>query len=129
MSIKLDAPFVTTSTVVFNGITTVNTTDTLFLSYIEISFESGTVSAFLQKGAVVNGAFVPNLPKIRVNVNPDGTFSSSDGVWSGIIPNWSATLAALAAPLDGLVVGAGLVTGTAVANPALPTQQAVPNKG
>ena len=112
----------TTSTTVFNGVTTTSQTDTLFVSYIEINFESGTVSAFIQKGTVVNGAFVCNLPKIRVNVNPDGTFSSSDGLWTGAIPNWSPTLAALAAPLDGLVVGAGLVAGTTVANPALLTK-------
>lgn len=109
----------TTLTTVFNGVTTTTLTDTLFVSYIEINFESGTVSAFIQKGTIVNGDFVCNLPKIRVNVNPDGTFSSSDGQWTGTIPNWSPTLAALASPLDGLVTGAGLVSGTVVANPAL----------
>ena len=115
----------TTSTTVFNGQTTTTLTDTVFVSYIEINFESGTVSAFIQKGTIVNGDFVCNLPKIRVNVNPDGTFSSSDGQWTGTIPNWSPTLAALASPLDGLVTGAGLVSGTVVANPALPTPQKV----
>lgn len=115
----------TTLTTVFNGVTTTTLTDTLFVSYIEINFESGTVSAFIQKGTIVNGDFVCNLPKIRVNVNPDGTFSSSDGQWTGTIPNWSPTLAALASPLDGLVTGAGLVSGTVVANPALPTPQKV----
>jgi hypothetical protein len=123
----------TTSTTVFNGVTTVNTTDTLFISYIEIGFDSGSVSAFIQKGTMVNGVFTSNLPKIRVNVNPDGSFSSNDpagpnGGWSGIIPNWSATLAALAAPLDGLLVAAALVQGTATPNTALTAVQAVPVK-
>lgn len=119
----------TTSTTVFNGVTAVNTTDTLFISYIEIGFGTGTVSAMIQKGTMVNGAFTSNLPMIRVNVNPDGSFSSNDpsgpkGGWSGTIPNWSATLAALAAPLDGLLVAAALVQGTAVPNTALTAVQA-----
>ena len=104
----------TTSTTVFNGVTTTSQTDTLFVSYIEINFESGTVSAFIQKGTVVNGAFVCNLPKIRVDVQPDGSFRSNDGNWSGTIPNWTATLAQLRAPFDGLLLGVGLVQGTAI---------------
>jgi hypothetical protein len=129
--ITLDAKSSTTSTTVFDGVTTTTTTDTLFVSYIEIDFMSGTVSAFIQKGFVdKSGVFNPTLPKIRVNVNPDGSFSSQDpadrngGVWSGVIPNWSPTLAAIAAPFDGMVAGAGLVTGTAIPNPALLTKQA-----
>ena len=114
MSIKLDAAFVTTSTAVFNGVTTTTTTDVLQVSYVELGFVSGSVTAFVQKGTMVDGVFTPNMPQIRVDVSPDGTFHSSDGAWSGTIPNWAATLATLRAPFDGLLLGVGLVTGTAV---------------
>jgi hypothetical protein len=112
--ITLSPASITTSTAVFNGVTTVTTTDTLFVSYVELGFESGSVCAMIQKGSMVDGKFVSNLPQIRVDVSPDGTFRSNDGAWTGTIPNWAATLAALRAPFDGLLLGVGLVSGTAV---------------
>jgi hypothetical protein len=112
--IQLAPASVTTSTAVFNGVSTVTTTDTLFVSYVELGFESGSVVAMIQKGTTVDGVFIMNMPQIRVDVQPDGSFLSNDGAWSGTIPNWAATLAALRAPFDGLLLGSGLVTGTAV---------------
>ena len=112
--IKLDAASTTTSTSVFQGETKTTVTDTLFVSYVELGFESGSVVAMIQKGTVVDGVFTPNLPQIRVDVSPDGTFRSNDGVWLGTIPNWTATLAQLRAPFDGLLLGVGLVQGTAI---------------
>jgi hypothetical protein len=112
--ITLAAPSVTTSSSTFNGVVTTTVADTLFVSYVELGFASGTVTAMIQKGTMVEGVFTPNLPQIRVDVYSDGTFRSNDGLWSGTIPNWTATLASLRAPFDGLLLGSGLVTGTAV---------------
>lgn len=112
--ITLSPESITTSTAVFNGVTSTSVTDTLFVSYVELGFASGSVCAMIQKGTMVDGVFTPNMPQIRVDVQPDGSFLSNDGAWSGTIPNWAATLAALRAPFDGLLLGSGLVTGTAV---------------
>jgi hypothetical protein len=112
--IKLAPEAVTTSTAVFNGVSKVTTTDTLFVSYVELGFESGTVTAMIQRGTVVDGTFTANMSQLRVDVSTDGTFRSQDGTWSGTITNWTATLASLRAPFDGLIIGAGLVQGTAV---------------
>jgi hypothetical protein len=112
--IKLSAPFTTTTTSVFNSVTTTNTTDTLLISYVELGFASGSVCAMIQRGTVVNGVFTPNQPQLRVDVQSDGTFRSQDGTWQGTLPTWSAALTALASSLDGLLLSAGLVQGTAI---------------
>ena len=112
--ITLSPASITTSTATFNGVSTVTTTDTLFVSYVELGFESGSVVAMIQKGTMVDGVFTQNMPKTRVDVASDGSFRSTDGNWSGTIPNWTATLASLRAPFDGLLLSVGLVQGTAV---------------
>ena len=83
--IRLNDNFKTVSTDVFNGATTTKTTDTLRISYVELGFESGSVTAFIQKGTVVDGVFTENMPKIRVDIASDGSFRSNDGNWSGKI--------------------------------------------
>lgn len=113
--IQLGAQDVTTTTKIFNGVTNNNVTDTLFVSYIEISFESGTVTAMIKRGTVVNGAFVANIPDLRVNVSPDGSFTTPDGSWSGRIPNWVPSLAAIAAPFDNLLLSTGVISGAEIA--------------
>ena len=112
--IKLDAASTTTSTAVFQGVTKTTVTDTLFVSYVELGFESGSVCAMIQKGTMVDGVFTPNMPQVRVDVAPDGSFHTSDGILAGTIPNWAPTLASLRAPFDGLLLGVGLVQGTEV---------------
>ena len=112
--ITLSPASTTTSTAVFNGVSTVTTTDTLLISYMELSFPSGSVTAMVQRGTMVNGIFTPNQSQLRINVNPDGTFASQDGTWSGILPNWAATYAALLLSFENLLLTSGLVTGTAV---------------
>ena len=111
--IKLDAASTTTSTSVFQGATTTTVTDTLFVSYVELGFGSGSIVAMIQRGTVVDGVFTPKQPQLRVDVSADGTFRSNDGNWSGTLPNWAATLKAIAGQLDGLLLSAGLVSGTA----------------
>lgn len=112
--IKLSAPSTTTVTSVFNGVTSVFITDTLHVSYVELNLPAGQVSAMIQRGTMVNGVFTMTQPQLRVNINPDGTFHSQDGAWSGTLPNWSTALATIAASFDNLLLSAGLVTGTEV---------------
>ena len=110
--IKLNAASTTTNTSVFNSQTTTTVTDTLVIAYVELNLPAGSVVAMIQRGTVVNGLFTPNTSQLRIDVQSDGTFSSQDGSWSGTLPNWSASLAALSASLDGLLLSAGLVSGT-----------------
>jgi len=112
--ILLSSNYVTTSTSTFAGTEKTVTTDVLRISYVELSFGSGSVTAFVQKGIVVNGVFTENMPKIRIDVQPDGSFRSNDGTWQGTLPNWNATLGAIASSLDGILLSAGLVQGTEV---------------
>ena len=114
--INLSPASITTTTAVLNGVSTVSTTDTLLVSYVEIGFASGSVTMVVQQGSMVGSpaVFTPNLPQIRVDVAPDGTFRSSDGKLTGTIPSWPATLAALRTPFDGLLLSNGLASGTAV---------------
>lgn len=112
--ITLNSNYATSITSTFNGVSTTTVTDTLFVSYVELGFESGSVTAMIKRGTMVNGVFTENQPMLRVDVQPDGTFRSNDGVWIGTIPNWTVALAQLKAPFDGLLLSAGLVQGTAV---------------
>lgn len=111
--ITLNAASITTNTSVFNSKPTVTVTDTLLISYMELNFPAGSVTAMIQRGTMVNGVFTPSQPQLRVNVNPDGTFASTDGQWTGTLPNWVATYAALALNFENLLLSAGLVAGTA----------------
>ena len=112
--IQLGVEDITSTTKVFNGTTITDVTDTIFVSYIEISFANGTVTAMIQRGTMVNGVFTVNYPHLRVDVAPDGTFQSQDGLWSGTIPNWTASLSAIAAPFDGLLLSSTVTSGTVI---------------
>jgi hypothetical protein len=112
--ITLSPASITTSTVVFNGVSSTTLTDTLLISYMELNFPTGSVTAMVQRGTMVNGVFTPNQLQLRINVNSDGTFASQDGTWSGTLPNWAATYAALLLSFENLLLSSGLVTGTAV---------------
>jgi hypothetical protein len=114
--IKLDAHFVTTATTVMEGVTTTNITDTLRIAYVELDLNSGSVMAMLDRGTLVNGVFVTNQPKLRIQLNSDGTFASTDGAWTGTVPVGAVQgfLALLAGAFQSFVLGAGAVTGTQV---------------
>jgi hypothetical protein len=111
--IKLDAASTTTNVATFNGKDTKTVTDTLVVSYVELNLPAGSVVAMLERGTMVDGVFTPDQPRLRVDVQADGTFLSQDGAWAGQLPNWPKALGALASSLDGLLLSAGLVTGTA----------------
>ena len=114
--IKLDEKF---QTVVrnysnFNGSVSDVTvmTDTLFISDVGIDFTTGILRATIQKGT--NPPFQPNLDSTVITVNPDGSFTSSDGSWSGSSPAVVALVAQLKAAFDGFILMSGLVTGTII---------------
>jgi len=56
------------------------------------------------------------MPKLRIQLNADGTFSSQDGSWQGKVDPAvvQAFVAALTTALQTFVLGAGVVTGTQV---------------
>jgi len=121
-----------------NGVASTNVTDTLRISYAEINLVSGSVMAFIERGTVtpavaavaasapgvtpvvaavaaVPATFVANMPKLRVQLNADGTFASTDGSWKGSVPAATAAafVTALQNALEAFVLAAGLITGTA----------------
>jgi hypothetical protein len=114
--ITLSAASTTTIQDTFNGLVKTTTTDTLFVSYAELDFASSAIMAIIQRGTMVGTppAFVPNMPSLRVQLNADGTFASTDGTWTGTTASAPALIAALKSMLDNFVLGSGKVTGTAV---------------
>jgi len=113
--ITLSAASTTTIQDTFNGQVKTITTDTLFVSYAELSFASGSIMAIIQRGTMVGTppVFVPNMSPLRVQLNADGTFASTDGTWTGATTSAPALIASLKSTLDNFVLGAGKVTGTA----------------
>jgi hypothetical protein len=109
--ITLAAQDVTSTTTVFNEVPTTTITDTLYVSYVEISFSSGSVMTILQRGTTQNGTFVPILPDLRVQLNPDGTFSSTNGVWKGVTSQQPVLMATLKTVFDSFILGAGEISG------------------
>jgi hypothetical protein len=96
--------------VVRNGVSVATVTDVLNVSYTEQGFDSGSLVIMLQNGTIIDGTFTANMPQVRVDVSSDGSYRTSDGR-SGTFPNWKAALASLRAPLDGLLLSAGLASG------------------
>lgn len=112
--IKLDPQYQTVVQHTFNGETETDTTDTLFVSDARLDFRSGALYATIEKGSVVDGQFVQNLDSVEVTVNPDGTFVSNDGLWTGQIPSAPTLLATLKAEFDQFVLASGTISGKTV---------------
>ena len=113
--IKLDAPFQTVASSTFNGVTTTVLTNTLFISSVRIDFNTNAMYATIQKGTVdALGSFGANLSAVEICVNPDGTFVSSDGSWSGSVTSAPALVAQLKVAFDGFILASGTVTGSVV---------------
>ena len=110
--IKLDPSFVTTIQTTMGGVTSIATADTLRVSYAELDLTNGNVMVMADQGALVNSVFIPSISRLRIQFNADGTFSSSDGSWSGSIDT-SALVAQLKATLDQFILTSGKITGTA----------------
>jgi hypothetical protein len=120
--ITLKQPDITT--VQSNGpsgsVTTV--TDTLFVSSVRFDMAVGAMYATIERGTTVNGVFTSNFPTLQVTVNPDGSFISSDGSWSGSVGAIAAQLVnTLAAEFDQFIIASGSLSGTIVPE-VLPAQ-------
>ena len=111
--ITLNSVSIVTTAVTLNAITSTTTTDTLVISYVELSPPLGNAVVMVQQGTVVASVFTPNQPQRRLDVSPEGSFRSQDGAWSGTLPGWAPAVAALSLSLDGLLLGSGVVSGTA----------------
>jgi hypothetical protein len=97
------------------GITTV-ITDTLFVSGVKFDMTVGAIYAMIQRGTMVKGAFVSNMDTLEVVVNPDGSFISSDGTWSGSVGAIAASLiTSLKAQFDQFILASGSISGTEAA--------------
>lgn len=113
--IKLNTPY-TTTVQYLSGTTVVSSvvTDTLCVSKVTIDFSTGALYATIQRGTVnpTTGEFGSNYPDLDVVVNPDGSFVSSDGTWSGSVASAPALVAQLKATFDQFILASGAVTGT-----------------
>ena len=110
--ITLNTPDVTT--IQSNGpsgsVTTI--TNTLFVSSVTLDMTTGAIYATIQRGALLNGIFTPNFPTLQVTVNPDGSFISQDGTWSGSVGAIAASLvASLKTQFDQFILASGAVSG------------------
>lgn len=110
--IKLDTPFQTVASSTFNGVTNTVITDTLFVSDVRLDFTTGAIYATIRSGS--GTPFVPTIDPFEVCVNPDGSFISSNGTWTGAIAAAPVLVAQLRATFDQFVLGSGKITGTAV---------------
>jgi hypothetical protein len=116
--ITLSTPYVTTTTSTLGGQTNTAVTDTLFFSYVEINFSPAAIRAKIQRGTVVATVFTPNISDVWVTVNPDGSFSSSDGSFQGAAGalNVAALSAGLTTAFDGAILASGAVAGSETAS-------------
>jgi hypothetical protein len=88
-------------------------TDTLYVQNVKLDFSTGAMYATIARGTVVNGVFTSNYPSVSVTVNPDGSFISSDGKWTGSLGASATTLVAqLKSTFDQFILGTGLIQGT-----------------
>ena len=110
--IKLDTPFQTVQSLTFNGQTITTTTDTLFISSVRIDFNTGAIYATIQKGT--GDTFIDTLPPIDIVVNPDGSFGSSDHLWTGSVPAAIQLVEQLRTTFDQFILSSGKVTGKLV---------------
>ena len=90
-------------------------TDTLYVQKVTFDFSTGAMYATIARGTVVDGVFAQNYPSVDITVNPDGSFISSDGSWTG---NLGGAVTALVeqskATFDQFILASGAVQGTAV---------------
>jgi hypothetical protein len=113
--IALTGNSITTQTTSFKGQSTTVVTDTLLVAEARIDFTSGAIYAIIRRGTMAAGQFQPNQPDLSICANPDGSVVSPDGSIAGTIAGGIAALvASLKSQGDQMVLGAGIVTGTAI---------------
>ena len=115
--IKLDAAFITNVQHTL-GTTVVSTTvtDTLQVFSATLNLSTSIITAVVKRGTVTNSVFVENMTPLIINVNPDGSFMSTDGTWSGTMPAASVTalFTSLKTSFDQFILASGAVTGTEI---------------
>lgn len=116
--ITLTGNSVTSVQTTFDGESATTTTDALFVSKVSLDFETNALYATIQRGTVVNGVFQSNFASLKVTVNPDSSFVSSDGSWQGNLPAGTVAqlMATLAGQFDNFILSSGAVTGTEAAS-------------
>lgn len=90
-------------------------TDTLYVKQVTIDFNTGALYATLHRGTIINGEFSQNYAPLDLVVNPDGSFSTTDGVsWVGQVDAAPQLVAQLKATFDQFILMSGKVTGKAM---------------
>ena len=110
--IKLASPYVTTIEYRYGSdVVGSVTTDTLYIRSVRFDFSTGAFYADIDRGTIVNGIFASNYPSVSIIINPDGSFISNDGKWSGKLQSAAPLVAQMAAQFDQMLVSSGLVQG------------------
>ena len=122
--IKLDIPY-TTTVQYLSGTTVVSSTltDTLYVRTVTLDFSTGSMYATIARGTTnpTTGVFESNYPELSIVVNPDGTFSTPDGItWSGQVASAPQLVAQLATTFDQFVAASGSVTGKVLSDTPTP---------
>jgi hypothetical protein len=112
--LRLDQAFVTTIQKTLGGTSDTVVTDTIFVSDVRIDFKTGALYATLRRGIDVLGQFVENMVPVEVVVNPDGSFISLDGLWSGTAPGVPQLITQLKGQFDQFLLASGAVSGTII---------------
>jgi hypothetical protein len=111
--ILLSAGDITTVQHTGPGVSQTTVTDTLYITSVTIDLTTGALYATIQRGT--GTPFVSNLTTQQVTVNPDGSFISSDGTWTGSVGTVAATLVtSLRNQFDQFILASGAVTGTEI---------------
>lgn len=110
--ILLTTPYVTTVQKTGPGVTQTTTTDTLFVSSVAFDMTTGAIYATIQRGTG-KAPFIANMDALQLTVNPDGSFISSDGTWTGAVPSAPVLVASLKTQFDQMVLSSGSIAGTA----------------
>lgn len=108
--ILLDAADITTIQKTGPGVSETTTTDTLFISSVIIDLTTGAMYATIQRGG--GNPFAANMDPLQITVNPDGSFISEDGTWSGSVASAPLLVASLRSQFDQFILASGKVTGT-----------------
>jgi hypothetical protein len=115
--VKLDSTYTTSVQHMFGGaVQSTTVTDTIQVFSVALNLTTSIISAVLKRGTVVDGKFVENMPSLQITVNPDGSFLSTDGTWSGSMPpaSLAALFTSLGSTFDQFILGSGAVTGSQI---------------
>jgi hypothetical protein len=111
--ILLDANLITAIITKVGANSKTITTDTLLVSSVTLDLEVGAIYAEIKRGT--GTPFVENMDPVSLTVNPDGSFISSDGLWSGSLGSVAAGLiATLRTQFDQFILASGQVASSRI---------------